>query len=71
MAAVCVYDNPKTMARECWRDGRLTCCYSYELLPPISRDPIPAEYYFFGANVGNWTPGQVVGDPSAVGEEGK
>ena len=25
--AVCTYDNPSTMARECWQDGLLFCHY--------------------------------------------
>ena len=68
--AVCTYDNPNTMRRECWRDGALVCFYCAQLLLrrllPGERQPIPAEHFFFGANVGDWNPGQVVGDAVAM-----
>ena len=62
--AVCTYDNPATMARECWQDGKLICHYKASLL--YLREPIPSEYFFFGANVGPWQEGQLVGDPDAI-----
>ena len=62
----CTYDNPATMARECWQDGRLLCHYSYQLLPPFAKEPIPAKHFFFGANVGPWKLGQMVGDADAI-----
>lgn len=62
---VCAYDNPDTMARECWQDGRLLCHYKAELF--VLRDGgvqlIPANLFFFGANVGPWKTGQLFGDP--------
>jgi hypothetical protein len=66
----CTYDNPDTMARECWQDGRLVCKYDTELflrkLRPSETQPIPAEHFFFGANVGDWCPGRLVGDARAA-----
>lgn len=69
----CTYDNPATMARECWQDGRMLCSYSAALLlrKPSTGEtqPIPGEHLFFGANVGDWNPGQVVGEGSALPSE--
>lgn len=67
--ACCTYDNPETMARECWQDGRLLCKYDAALL--LSRSPIPREYFFFGANIGPWKEGQLWGDPAAMNTEVK
>jgi len=67
---VCTYDNPATMARECWQDGRLLCSYSFRLLPPIAAKPIPAEHFFFGANIGPWRLRQIVGDAEAMSSKG-
>lgn len=67
--ACCTYDNPETMARECWQDGRLLCKYDASLL--LSRSPIPREYFFFGANIGPWKEGQLWGDPAAMNTEAK
>lgn len=64
--AVCTYDNPKTWVRECWRDGRLICAYSYALLQPFAREPIPGKHFFFGANVGPWQEGHLWGDAAAM-----
>jgi hypothetical protein len=54
------------MARECWQDGTLLCHYSAELLPPYARHSIPGELFFFGANIGPWITGQLIGDPEAM-----
>jgi len=64
--AICTYDNPSTMARECWQDGLLFCHYKAELLPPFAKDAIPAKYFFIGANIGEWKTGRIVGDSSAI-----
>lgn len=64
--AVCTYDNPSNWMRECWQDGELICAYSYALLQPFARTPIPAEYFFFGANVGPWQAGKLWGDDAAL-----
>ena len=64
--AVCTYDNPKNWVRECWQDGELICAYSYTLLQPFAKEPIPAAYFFFGANVGPWQEGRVWGDAAAM-----
>ena len=63
---VCTYDNPSTMARECWEEGSLRCSYKAELFPPFALRPIPPEYFFFGANIGPWKTGQLIGDESAL-----
>lgn len=62
--SVCIYDNPKTMARECWRNGKLIHAYQFELL--LYKSPIPPNQFFFGANIGEWKPGRIVGDVKAV-----
>ena len=64
--AVCTYDNPATMARECWQDGELICHYAFQLLPPFAKEPIPTRHFFFGANIGPWKLGQMVGDAVAM-----
>ena len=64
--AVCTYDNPATWARECWQDGKILCHYAARLLPPFAKRPIPGHLFFFGANIGPWETGQMVGDPSAI-----
>lgn len=62
---ICTYDNPATMARECWQDGKLLCHYQAQLyFLPVW--PVPAELYFFGANIGPWKTGQLVGDRGAL-----
>ncbi len=63
--ACCTYDNPATMARECWQDGKLICHYQ-QILFDIP-EPIPTEYYFFGANIGAWKEGQLIGSKEALG----
>jgi len=62
---VCTYDNPDTMCRECWQDGQLLVHYSAELLM-MGPNAIRSEYYFFGANVGPWKTGQMIGDIEAM-----
>ena len=63
--ASCTYDNPATMARECWQDGKLIAKYNAALFDlPVW--PIPARKFFFGANIGGWKTGQLVGDKSAM-----
>lgn len=65
MTSVCTYDNPATMARECWQDGKLICHYKAELFF-IEPFPVPARFLFFGANIGEWKTGQLVGDKEAM-----
>jgi hypothetical protein len=64
MTKVCTYDNPATMARECWSDGVLRYSYSVTLLE--SSKPISSKHFFFGANIGPWKTGQLVGDSEAM-----
>lgn len=65
--AACVYDNPVTMRRECWQNGVLVYWVTLELLLSVGSQGHPD--LFFGANVGPWTGGRVIGDKSAM--EGK
>lgn len=66
----CTYDNPATMQRECWQDGRLIAAYSMALLLSNPRfgltQPIPGRYFFFGANVGDWEPVRLIGHACAM-----
>lgn len=64
----CVFDNPASMARECWQDGRLLYSYSIKVLHDFAHHPIPGRLFFFGANVGPWKAGQLLGDAAAMGE---
>ncbi len=66
--AVCVYDNPQTMMRECWQDGVLQAAYAAELYAlrewPMMRH---AHIYHFGANLlPDWRTGQIAGDARAM-----
>lgn len=63
--SVCTYDNPATMCRECWQNGELIDSYSAELYT-LKMWPLPARRYFFGADIGDWRTGQLVGDPAAM-----
>lgn len=60
-----VYDNPATMRRECWQDGTViwSCAFDLFYMEPF---PIPPRNFFFGANIGPWKKGQMVGDPEAL-----
>ena len=62
----CTYDNPETMARECWKDGRLICHYGAELFLQHEVQKIPPDKLFFGANIGPFKLGQMIGDPEAM-----
>lgn len=62
MVNVCTFDNPITMKRECWQDGKLVVAYSYEVII----EGVPPEYYFFGADVGNWNCGKLRGAVAAL-----
>lgn len=64
--AVCTYDNPSTMARECWQDGEMLCHYQ-AILFHLKPFPVPSDLFFFGANIGPWKAGQIVGDKDAIG----
>lgn len=65
----CVYDNPDTMQRECWQDGRLVRGIDAVLL--LEPRAIPDGRLFFGANIGPWNKGQMVGDAAAMTPEVK
>lgn len=65
--SVCTFDNPATWQRECWQDGRLIYALSADFYF-LREWTVPADRYFFGANVGPWKTGRMVGDASAIGE---
>lgn len=55
------------MQRECWQNKRLLYAYSSELFL-LPGQGIPPEHLFFGANIGEWDTGQMIGDEDAIGE---
>ena len=65
----CVYDSPKGR-RECWENG--TLIYAIDALLLVRKGG-PGFPIFFGANIGPFETGQIVGDPKAMGkwEEGE
>lgn len=65
---VCVFDNPANFHREAWQGGKLIASINAGLL--YSRGFCGHPSIFFGLNVGSdFSPGQVVGDVSALPEE--
>lgn len=67
--AVCTYDNPATMCRECWQDGKLAASYSTSLIFQKGAWPPPAFRFHMGANIGPWKEGQMIGNPDAIPED--
>lgn len=63
---VATYDNPSTQCRECWCNGSLIASYKMPLLVAQGCWPPPAKLFFFGANIGPWKEGQIVGDAAAI-----
>lgn len=63
--AVCTYDNPCSMMRECWQNGKLQAAYAAELYA-LKEWPIPPHLYHMGANIGDWKTGQIWGDKAAM-----
>ena len=61
MMKTCVYDNPITMARECWCDGELKLHYQAEFLMGVVQPKIN-----FIANIGDWKMGQYIGNLGAM-----
>lgn len=70
--SLCVYDNPKTMQRECWKNEQLLFAYACEFFVEgagVFETPhMPADKVFFGSNIGPWKSGLIVGDPKALGQ---
>lgn len=60
MSVLC-YDNPTTMDRECWQNGRLIAKYDFQLLLRDKAD-IPPKRFLFGGIIGRWREGQYYGD---------
>lgn len=59
-----VYDNPATMRREAWQDGRLVCDVSAAQLE--TRGWEGHRRFPFMLNVGYWSAGQLIGDRAAL-----
>lgn len=59
---VCVHDSTM-MRRECWENGKLIYAIDAQLLFQKGGPGFPI---FFGANIGEWKTGQIVGDPKAM-----
>lgn len=67
MILTCVYDNPATMCREAWQDGKLIAAISIDLLYKKGFNGHPS--MFFGLNVGReFIPGRIIGDKEAIKE---
>lgn len=62
----CVYDNPATMAREAFSQGKLLYAMQAELL--LSKGFRGFRDMPFYMNVGPWSPGRVIGDRTAMPE---
>lgn len=67
--SVAVYDNPATMAREAWQDGKRLCHVTAAQL--MTKDFRGHPRMFFGLNVGQWETGRVIGDRDAISAGGK
>lgn len=61
----CVYDNPATMSREFYGDGKMICAYAAELLCSEEMHAMRLTN-IFGA--GDWNSGQLIGDIRALGD---
>jgi len=62
----CVFDNPASMARECWQDGKLLAFITSALM--ATKGFNGGKDIFFGLNVGPWKTGQLLGDADAMKE---
>ena len=67
---VCTYDNPATMRREVWQDGKEICSYDDHFIDLVHEGKVPSnvlqKVYHMGANIGPWKTGQMVGDAEAI-----
>lgn len=62
---VCTYDNPETMLREAWQDGKLIAHISAKQM--MTKNFNGHQGIFFGLNVGrDFVSGRVVGDVNAL-----
>lgn len=61
---VCTFDNPDTLRRECWQDGKLVAFITAALM--ATKGFNGHRRMFFGLNIGPWKTGQLVGDPDAM-----
>lgn len=64
----CIYDNPRTMRREAWRDGRLVAHVSANLTSCDGFDGWPEDAPVI-LNCGPWQPDRARGTRVAMGEE--
>jgi hypothetical protein len=67
----CVYDNPSTLRREAWMDGKMVAFISMALMYSKGRAGSPFNGFKtlpFFLNVGrDFIDGRVIGDPEAMG----
>lgn len=64
--SVCVYDNPASMTREGWQDGKLLMSVSANVLETKGyRESGKIPWIL---NIGEWKPGQISGDIEAIDE---
>lgn len=61
-----VFDNPATMCREAWKDGRLVAFISARLM--FDRDFFGDSTMHMALNCGKWEEGKVRGDVEAIAE---
>lgn len=64
--SACTFDNPATMNREVWFNGKLEASYNMLELEAQGYWPPPPKMFHMGANIGPWKTGQIVGDPDAM-----
>ena len=61
-----IYDNPASMRREYWRDGKIICSISFELIYDKSAQQM-AYYWILGLiRLGEFEPNCWIGDESAI-----
>lgn len=62
---VAVFDNPATMARECWQDGKVIAHLTADVMD--AKGFRGHESIFFGLDLGRpWETGKVVGNAEAI-----
>lgn len=61
---ICTYDNPATMTREAWQDGKILCSITARLLS--DRDFKGGPHFPFMLNSGIFASGKIIGNPKAL-----
>ena len=65
MKYVCAtFDNPATMAREAWVNGRMIAHITADAL--IQKGFRGGPWFPFYLNIGEWREGMILGDPGAI-----